>query len=103
MGAEAGPALVEGLASQQQTLADEAGRVLQDIGPAAVPALIGTLGTDHPLVRARAAVILGRIGEGDVTGEQPVGARLGGHGFATLMHHPPAPPACGASRRSRPG
>lgn len=61
MGAGAVPALVEAILSRSPGMPAAGDQVLAHIGKPALPALIQTLQQAHPLVRARAALILGQI------------------------------------------
>jgi HEAT repeat protein len=59
LGADAVPALLEALQTKDQNLLLHYQHMLAQI-PAATPALIKTLSTAHPLIRGRAAEVLGR-------------------------------------------
>ena len=59
LGADAVPALLEALQTKDQNLLLHYQHILAQI-PAATPALIKTLSTAHPILRGRAAEVLGR-------------------------------------------
>lgn len=58
MGADAAPALIEALQTEDQSLLPVYGQILVRMGPLTTPALTYSLQNDHPIIRGRIAEIL---------------------------------------------
>lgn len=63
LGVESLPALVDGLATQDDAIYEALTQIFFQMGQESVPPLCMTLSTSHPLIRGRVAEILGRLGD----------------------------------------